>query len=79
LVIAEESGSSVLAVGYQGKLYHSHIFGTASISAEEIAQYEKLLDYSKVPLHLLDEAVAEVVRTQSTLPNGIALPHETAP
>jgi hypothetical protein len=25
-------------------------------SAEEIAQCEKLLDYSKVPLHLLDEA-----------------------
>lgn len=37
LVIAEESGSTVLAVGYQGKLYHSHIFGTASISGEEIA------------------------------------------
>lgn len=27
----------------------------------------------------LDEAVLEVTRTQSTLPNGIALPHETAP
>jgi len=37
LVIAEESGSTVLAVGYQGKLYHSHIFGSASISGEEMA------------------------------------------
>jgi hypothetical protein len=27
----------------------------------------------------LDEAVLEVTRTQSTLPNGVALPHETAP
>ncbi len=37
LVIAEESGSSVLAAGYQGKLYHSHIFGAAAISAEEMS------------------------------------------
>lgn len=38
LVIAEESGSTVLAVGYQGKLYHSHIFAAASVSGGEIAQ-----------------------------------------
>jgi Fimbrial assembly protein (PilN) len=37
LVIAEESGSAVLAVGYQGKLYHSHIFATAAVSADEIS------------------------------------------
>ncbi|MCX6854180.1 MAG: PilN domain-containing protein [Verrucomicrobia bacterium] len=37
LVVTEESGSTVMAVGYQGKLYHSHIFATASVSGGEIA------------------------------------------
>lgn len=37
LVIAEEHGSLVLAVGYQGKLFHSHLFAPATAPAEEIA------------------------------------------
>lgn len=37
LVITEEHGSLVLAAGFQGKLYHSHIFAPAAVSAEEIA------------------------------------------
>jgi hypothetical protein len=39
IVILEENGSQVLAAGYQGKLYHSHIFApAATLSAEELAQ-----------------------------------------
>jgi hypothetical protein len=38
LVITEEHGSLVLAVGYQGKLYHSHLFAPATVPVEEIAQ-----------------------------------------
>lgn len=38
LVITEEHGSLVLAAGYQGKLYHSHLFAPASAPVEEIAQ-----------------------------------------
>jgi hypothetical protein len=38
LVITEEHGSLVLAVGYQGKLYHSHLFAPASAPVEDIAQ-----------------------------------------
>ncbi len=38
LIITEEHGSLVLAAGYQGKLYHSHLFAPASAPAEDIAQ-----------------------------------------
>jgi hypothetical protein len=39
IVLMEEQGSLVLAVGYQGKLYHSHIIAPAAIlGMEELAQ-----------------------------------------
>lgn len=38
LVIAEEQGSLVLAIGYHGKLYHSHIFAPATAAPDDIAQ-----------------------------------------
>jgi hypothetical protein len=38
IVITEEHGSLVLALGYQGKLFHSHLFAPATASAEDIAQ-----------------------------------------
>ncbi len=39
IVILEENGSQVLAAGYQGKLYHSHIFApAATLNAVELAQ-----------------------------------------
>jgi len=39
MVLMEEQGSLVLAVGYQGKLYHSHIIAPAAIlGMEELAQ-----------------------------------------
>ena len=37
LVITEEHGSLVLAAGFQGKLFHSHIFAPAAVSVAEIA------------------------------------------
>jgi hypothetical protein len=37
MVITEEHGSLVLALGYQGKLYHSHLFAPATAGAEDIA------------------------------------------
>ena len=37
LVILEEQGDLVLAAGHHGKLFHSHIFGQAPGSADEIA------------------------------------------
>ena len=37
IVIAEEHGSLVLAAGFQGKLYHSHIFAPAAVSPEDLA------------------------------------------
>jgi hypothetical protein len=38
LVVVEEQGSLVLAAGFQGRLYHSHLFAPASASLEEITQ-----------------------------------------
>jgi hypothetical protein len=38
LVVTEEQGALVLAAGFQGRLYHSHLFAPASASLEEIAQ-----------------------------------------
>jgi len=38
LVVTEENGALVLAAGYQGKLYHSHIFSPVAVSAEEMIQ-----------------------------------------
>lgn len=38
LVVTEEQGALVLAAGFQGRLYHSHLFAPASASMEEIAQ-----------------------------------------
>ncbi len=46
LVIVEEQGSLVLAFGLQGKLYHSHIFGAATASVEEIAQELTLAQFA---------------------------------
>jgi hypothetical protein len=37
LVITEEQGSLVLAAGFQGRLYHSHLFAPATASLEEMA------------------------------------------
>ncbi|MDZ4286887.1 MAG: hypothetical protein U0984_02955, partial [Prosthecobacter sp.] len=37
MVITEEHGSLVLAMGFQGKLYHSHLFAPATVPAEDIA------------------------------------------
>ncbi len=37
LIVTEEHGALVLAVGYQGRLYHSHQFAPATASPEEIA------------------------------------------
>ena len=37
IVITEEHGSLVLAIGYQGKLYHSHLFAPATASVDEIS------------------------------------------
>lgn len=38
ILITEEHGSLVLAAGYQGKLYHSHIIAPGLVSNEELAQ-----------------------------------------
>jgi hypothetical protein len=39
IVVLEENGSQVLAAGYQGKLYHSHICAPAAVmTVEELAQ-----------------------------------------
>lgn len=38
LVIIEEQGSLVLAAGFQGKLYHSHIFAPTTAGSADIAQ-----------------------------------------
>ncbi len=38
IIITEEHGSLVLAAGYQGKLYHSHIIAPGALLMEELAQ-----------------------------------------
>lgn len=38
MIITEEHGCIVLAAGYQGKLYHSHIIAPGAVSNEELAQ-----------------------------------------
>lgn len=70
LVIAEESGSTVLAVGYQGKLYHSHIFGTASISGEEIA-HEIVLSQLTLDAELGQGFVTGVTLVGTSWDNGM--------
>jgi hypothetical protein len=71
LVIAEESGSSVLAVGYQGKLYHSHIFGTASISGDEIA-HEIVLSQLTLDAELGQGFITGVTLVGTSWDRGIA-------
>ena len=46
LVIVEEQGELILAVGYHGKLFHSHIFGLPTASAEDLADEINLSRFS---------------------------------
>jgi hypothetical protein len=47
LVLVEEQGQLVLAANYQGRLWHSHVIGTAEISVEDLARE---LDIAKMSL-----------------------------
>ena len=42
LIVIEEHGALVLAAGFQGRLYHSHLFAPALASMEEVAQEVQL-------------------------------------
>lgn len=70
LVVTEEHGSLVLAAGYQGKLYHSHIFAPAAVSAEEIAQ-ELLLSRLALDAELGEGFVTGVTLMGSSWDQGL--------
>jgi hypothetical protein len=51
LVLLEEQGNLVLVADYQGKLWHSHVIGTAEMPMEDLARE---LDIAKLSLESLD-------------------------
>lgn len=59
LVIIEEQGDLIIAIGHQGRLFHSHIFALGSASNEEIAREVKLTQLALEP-DLGHEAMAAV-------------------
>ena len=65
LVIIEEQGDLIIALGHQGRLFHSHIFALGSASTEEIAREIKLTQLALEP-DLGLEAMAAVALVGDT-------------
>lgn len=85
LVVVEEQGLYVLAMGHQGKLWHSHILGSTEMSAEDLAREihisQLALESSGTltPLSSILLVGEKLARLQSALRPHLALPFKVTP